>query len=182
MIESCHDSCDGIRSTFSLGPEEVTSTFCRYSSTAASMSVELSLLLILPSSLTIVRQLSIVVLGNCCGCCCWWWCWFVMTLSDTPAGGAIVSVDVSCSSLSKIIVFLGDVGSPNRSHSLSSSSLRGCFLWRGFFGIDTMDGRHRRIRPPADVAVDKFAWDWCRIVDALLTECRNDVAVGFNWL
>lgn len=187
MIESCHDSCDGIRSTFSDGPDDVTSTFWRYSSTAASMSVELSLLLFVPSSLP--RQLSIiasfVVMDDFC-------CWWAVGLSGSPVGGAIVSVEVSCSSSSRIMVFRGDVGSPNSSHSRSNSSVRDCFLCRCFFGIDTMDGllRHRKIRrdtsptPLAVVAaaVDRLVCDCCKIVDALLTECRNDVAVGFSWL
>lgn len=41
-IVTLHDATDGIRMFLSIGPAVVTLTFCRYSSTIASISVELS--------------------------------------------------------------------------------------------------------------------------------------------
>lgn len=163
-MESCHDSIDGMRRIFSDGPEVVTSTFCRYSSTTASISVELSESLLL--------WISSCDVGDCIASTSWF---------DGFSGpvGVIVNVDVSCSS-STMMVLRGDVGSPNKSHSLSISSF--FFLVRGFgFGIDTIDGllKQRKIRRETSPAVDKFAFDW---MNDALTDCRNEVAAGFNWL
>lgn len=45
-----------------------------------------------------------------------------------------------------------------------------------------MDGllKHRKIRRDTSPTPDKFDCDCCKIVDALLTDCRRDVAAGFN--
>lgn len=168
IIESWNDSCDGIRSTFSARPV-CTSTFWRYSSTAASISVDESLLP--PSSLlplnTDSRRISLS--PHCC-------CWFILS---APVGGVIVKVDVVfCSSSSNMMVLRGDgCGEPNKSHSLSNSSVRGCLRWRGFFCIDRMI--RREISPT--LIDDKFGCDSFRIEDEPI-DWRNVVAAGFNWL
>lgn len=137
-IDTFHDSSEGIRIIFSFVPADVTFTFWRYSSTIASISVELSLSALLVSRLSSAsgeRALS----PSLCG---------------AAAAMATESDEVSCAS-SKMIVFRGDCGSPNRSHSRSSSSLCLFFLAReGTINFGVLKQRNmRRDTLPAVVAV-----------------------------
>lgn len=113
-----------------------TLTFCRYSSTMASISVALSdSLLLLPSiSCSASSQPETLALG---------------------IGMATDKLEVSCS-LSKMTVFRGDCGSPSNNHSRSNSS--SFFEHRDFdLGSGTIFGllKHRKIRRGIFVAEPK---------------------------
>lgn len=137
-IDTFHDSSEGIRIIFSFVPADVTFTFWRYSSTIASISVELSL------SALLVPRLSSASGERA----------FSSSLCGAAAAMATESDEVSCAS-SKMTVFRGDCGSPNRSHSRSSSSLCLFFLAReGTINFGVLKQRNmRRDTLPAAVAV-----------------------------
>lgn len=125
--DSFHDSSEGTRIIFSFAPAAVIFTFWRYSSTIASISVELSLSTLLVSLLSVSTERTPSA-----------------SLRDAAAVIATDRDDVSWTS-SNIIVFRGDCGSPNRSHSRSNSSL--CLF---FFARDGTTNfgvlKHRNMR------------------------------------
>lgn len=141
-IDTFHDSSDGIRNIFSFLPADVTFTFWRYSSTIASMSVELSLSALVVSLLIASTDPTLPA-----------------SLRGTTVAAATVtdSDDVSWTS-SKMTVLRGDCGSPNKSHSRSNSSL--CLFFFGRVGTTSFGVlRQRNMRRdtlPAVVAALAF--------------------------
>lgn len=163
-IDKRHDSTEGTCSTFSNGPDAVTSIFWRYSSKTASMSVELSESLSFPSTHFDWPSTS-----------------WPRTMDDADFA-VIVNDDVSCSS-SMISVLRGDIASPSRSHSRSTSSLRFdvLALCTPDLCMETIDGllKHRSIRPAADI-FGLILVAACN--EGQVEDCLIGALDGFNWL